>query len=372
MATLGAGLFLVVSTIFAVLFKKRITQHPLDKVIFLFVLSMVISSFLANAYWSQSFLSSLRSYVYFYIYFLYFFLVAFNVQVERIKTILLLFFFISLLVFFIDFITFPNPLFSWREEERRNGITIFFFGQGFTFAGAFYFLAKSFNRNKIVYFALFSLCFFCLFFLTQSRMNLLALVLGFFFILVFSDFKKKYFLAMIVLIAGTIFYFSTSIFKGIKETSKEEAKFYKENIRLASEKYFLTELQAGIPTKLFGNGVPSENSYLGLETSKANIMGYWTSDVGLTGIYSYFGILGVIVWLFFFYFAFKATISANSIYVKAYFLMLFTSAFTGFAVFDPGYMPATILMLYLLRCETTADNHGEYFLELDEEMSLAQ
>jgi hypothetical protein len=364
--TLAFGLLLTVISFFGFLFKKGITKHPLDKLVFIFIISMITSSFLANAYWNQSFFSSLRSYIFFYIYFLYFFLIVFNVSAERIKTLLIILFFISLVIFLIDYVTFPNPLFSWREEERRNGITIFFFGQGFTFAGAFYFLSNYFNRNKIMYLFLFFLSFFCLFFLTQSRMNLLALVLGFFFVLLLSDFKRKYVLALVVIIAGITFYFSTSVFKGIKETTKEEAKFYKENIRLDAENYFLTELQAGVPTMLFGNGVPSDNSDLGVETTNANLMGYWTSDVGLTGIYSYFGLLGVIIWISFFYFAFKVKITGDSIYVKAYFLMLLTAAFTGFAIFDPGYMPATILLLYLLRCETSIDHSYEYAIDFKE------
>ena len=260
-------------------------------------------------------------------------------------------FLISLLIFVIDYITFPNPIFSWRNEERRNGITIFFFGQGFTFLGAFYFLNKYFNQKKLYPLFLFLFSSWCLFFLTQSRLILIGLVLGFLLILLSSNFKYKYLLGIFVLTAGFIFYSVSNVFNGIKVASKDEAQYYKENIRLEAQHYFLTELQGGTLTKILGNGIPAVNSKLGTETETANLMGYWAADIGLTGIYSYFGILGVITLLIIFFSIFKLKNNKNSVHLKAYCLVLLSTAFTGFSLFEPGYMPATVLVLYLTRIE---------------------
>ena len=351
----GTGFLLMVVSFMGLLFQKGIKKHPLDALVLMYTFSIIISTFMANLYWEQSFYDSVKEYRFFYIFFIYFILIFFNVSPDRIERIIILFFFISLAIFLIDFITFPDPIFSWRNEERRNGITIFFFGQGFTFLGGFYFLNRFFCKKNLFHLMFFLLSFVCLFMLTQSRMNLLALVLGFFFTFLNSDFKKKYIITVILGIAGIIFYASSDMFKGIKEDSEEQAKFYKEDVRLSAHKYFLTELQGGVPTMLLGNGLPSSGSNLSIASVKGHTMGYWEADVGLTAIFSYFGLLGVIIWVLFFYNVFKMPNTHNSIYLKSYFITLLTTAFVALSIFDPGYMPATILVLYLCRCETSKD-----------------
>ncbi len=314
---------------------------------------------MANIYWSQSFESSLKSCSNFYVYFLYFVFIILDVQEDRVERILKVLFFLSLLIFLIDYATFPDPLFSYRSEERRNGITIFFYGQGFTFLGGFYYLNKFFEEKKIINLGWFLAASFCLFMLTQARMNLFALALGFFLILIFSDLSLRYVLSFALIIAGFVFYSTSSIFTGIKDETKSQAQFYKEDVRVQAHTYFLTVLQGGLPTQIFGNGLPGSDSDLDIQSRRAKDKGYWTADVGLTGIFSYFGIVGVIVWLLFFYNAFKTKNTTHTMYLKAYFLTLLTTAIAGYSIFEPGYMPATVLALYLIRCSTLSNYNYE-------------
>jgi hypothetical protein len=350
-AKILVGIFLAVVAIRGLLFQNEISFKPLDKKVLCFIFTMVLSSVCAYAFWNQSFIASMKGYVNFYIYFLYFILLIFNFSIERVERIIKIFFFLSLVVFIVDLVTIPESLFSYRNEERRNGITIWFEGQGFTFLGGFYFLNKFFYEKKPYQLGLFIVAASCLFLLTQSRMNLLALVLGFFFLLLCSEGKKKYLIAILFSIVGVCFYQTSGMFNGIKEASSDQSEFAKEDIRVLAQSYYLHDLQGGIPTMIFGNGVPAGNTDLGIATTKANLMGFWTADIGLTGIFSYFGLLGVIVWLTFFYSVFKIKNHRRSNYLKAYFITLLTTAFTGFSIFDPGYMPSTILALYLVSCQ---------------------
>ena len=354
------GLGMMGSTIIIFLFKKNVEKKPLDKLVFFLILFMAISSVSAYVYWEQPFMFSLKSYAFFFIYFLYFLMILLEVSPERVEKIMKVFFFCSLVVFFIDFTTFPNPLFSWRSEERRAGITILFYGQGFTFLGAFYYLNRFFKTKKIIDLSWYLVSFFCLFFLTQSRMNLLALVSVFFYNLLVSDVKQKSLITVLLITGAVVFYFTSSTFDGIKEDNAEQSQNIKEDIRVSAEKHFLFELQAGVPTMIFGNGVPADRTALGFESMKANEKGYFTADVGLTGIFSYFGILGVIAWLLFFYSAFKIKPSERSTYIKGYFLTLLTTAVVAFSIFEPGYMPATVFCLYLLRYENNDKQEPEY------------
>lgn len=347
----GTGILLMVISIIGLLFQKGVKKNLLDYIVILFIVCMILSSFMANLYWDQSFLSSLKGYLFYYIYFIYIIFLFVNIPVERIERIMLVLFVISLIIFFVDYITFPNPLFAYRSEERRNGITIFFYGQGFTFLGAFYFLNKFFYKKNLFHLLLFALSGFCLFLLTQSRQNLIALTLGFFLILMGSDFKKKYLVALLLIFAGVILYTTPGILEGIKEDTNDQAQYYKDDIRIAAHNYFLTKLQKGTQTLLFGNGVAGAGSSLAIERYNGVQKGFYIADVGLTGIFSCFGLFGVIIWLLFFYYVFKMKNNQNSLYIKAYFLTLLSTAFSGYSIFEPGYMPATVLALYLVRCE---------------------
>ena len=348
---IGLGTIMIIFSLYSLAFRKDIEKKALDKYVYFLIGSLVISMFMAELFWDQSFIVSFKEYKYFYIFFLYFVPILLGIDTERLIRILVILFAFSVVIFLIDFATFPDPLFSYRTEERREGMTIFFFGQGFTFLGGFYFLNKYVNEKKLIYLALFGVACGCLFLLTQSRMNLLALGLGFFLILLTSNFNKKYFIAFGLVVFSILVYTSTNIFSGVKEASQDQSQNYKDDIRVQAQNYFLTEFQGGTGTIVFGNGFPSADSKLGLESLRGNLLGYWTADVGLTGIFSYFGILGVFVWLLLFYYTFKIKVSKNSMYIKAYFLTLLSTAFTGYSIFDPGYMPATVLALSLLRYE---------------------
>ena len=200
--------------------------------------------------------------------------------------------------------------------------------------------------------------------LTQARMNLLALSLGFFLLLIFSNIPIRYLLTFALIIGGLVFYSTSSVFTGIKDETKAQAQFYKEDVRVQAHAYFINEMQGGIPTQIFGNGLPGADSDLEVQARRGKDKGFWTADVGLTGIFSYFGIVGVIIWLLFFYNAFKTKNTTHTMYLKAYFLTILTTAFAGYSIFEPGYMPATVLALYLIRCATLS-NYNDEEVELD-------
>ncbi len=346
----GLGLMMLLITLTTILFKNGLTLYSLDQFLIFFLFSIFLSILTAYAFWDQPFIASILSYRLFYIYFLYFVLVY--LEFSRIETerILIVLFSLTLIIFIINYKTFPDSLFSLRSEERRNGITIFFYGQGFTFLGAFYFLNKFFKNFKPIDFSLFLLASVFLFFLTQSRMILAGLILGFFLLLFLSKIKYKIVWSALLLIIAVSVYLATDVFKGIKEENSEQARFYTEDVRVNAQEFFLFNLQGGWPTVLFGNGYPAKGSKLEQITYYGQDNGFYTSDVGLTGIFSFFGILGIIAWLYFFYIAFFTKFDEEFNYVKAYFLSVFVTAVTGYSIFDPGYMPATVMALYLIRC----------------------
>ena len=353
-----AGVAILGMFLFLLLFKKRQGErHSLDIIVGLFIFSMFFALINANIYWGQSTFFSLIGFKFYYIYFLYFVFVYISFPQIDAEKIMLLFFYLSVIVFLINAITFPNVIFAWRSEERREGSSFFFYGQGFTALGGFYFLNKYFDKRNLFHLGLFIVSFLCLFFLTRSRNNLIGMALGSLVMILFAKIKNKgqviaIFLSFVAVVAS----FSDKIMSKISAESVNQVANYSSDIRYIAHKYFLTTFQSGPLTYLFGNGYPYGNSNLQREIDKLSAgFGFYDSDLGFTGLFIHFGILSILAWLLIFYKV--ATLksnkkSTNYIYIKSYFAMLAASALTGFSVFDPGYMPATIFALYILRMET--------------------
>ncbi|WP_442794612.1 hypothetical protein [Pelobium manganitolerans] len=364
-AIFGCGMLMMAMSIFTILFKSGYVFYPLDQMVFIFMAVVICSFFTAYIYWGQPLATSLLSYRLFYIYFLYFLLIFFDLSQKQVESLIQFIFFLTLIIFAIGYVTFPNPIFTMRSEERRNGITIFFDGQGFTFLGAFYYLQKYFKDFKLYHLILFAVGGAFLFFLTQARMMLAGVCLGAMLILLLSQLRYRYAYAIAGVCFAAIFYLTSGVFKGIKEQNAEQSEFASEDIRVQAYNFYLNDLQGGLPTLIFGNGYPAKGSKLETITYYGQDRGFYTSDIGLTGLFSFFGILGAGIWVMFFYRAFSMQNATNFNYVKAYFLMLFITAFTGYAIFDPGYMPSTVLALYLIRCnykETMLVNRVGSFL----------
>ncbi|MFC5281961.1 hypothetical protein [Pedobacter alpinus] len=349
-AIFGCGMLMMLLSINTILFKNDFFICGLDKLVILFMAAVFLSFFTAYWYWGQPIGTSLLSYRLFYIYFLYFVLVYFQLTQKEVEQIILIIFFLTLIIFVIGFFTFPNPTFTMRSEERRNGITIFFDGQGFTFLGAFYYLQKYFKTFNLLHLLYYAIGAIFLFFLTQSRMMLVGMGLGSVVILLLSQLRYRYVFAFAGLAMGILVYLTSGVFEGIKEQNAEQAQFAGEDIRVQAYSFFLNDLQGGWPTVIFGNGYPAKGSKLETITYYGQDKGFFTSDVGLTGLFSFFGIFGEIIWILFFYKAFSMVNTQNFTHVKAYFLMIFITAFTGYSIFDPGYMPSTVIALYLIRC----------------------
>lgn len=357
----GLGMLMLLISFATILFKNGLQLNGIDRLVILFIAAIFISFFTAYAYWEQPVSSSLLSYRSFYIFFLYFVLVGFKISQKASVRIVIILFFLSLIIFSIDYVTFPEALFSLRSEERRDGFTIFFYGQGFTFLGAFYYLDKFLKKRNLFHLIWFLIGGMFLFFLTQSRMILLGLGLGSILILFLSNLRYKFLLAGVLVSSGILVYLSSGIFDGIQEQNAEQAKFYSEDIRVMAHEFFWNDLQGGWPTYVFGNGSPASGSKLEAITVYGQEVGFYTSDVGLTGIFSYFGFLGLIIWVLFFYKVFSVRDDNELGYVKAYFLSVLATAATGYSIFDPGYMPATVMGLYLIRCtinKTTTDSES--------------
>ncbi|MXV17427.1 hypothetical protein [Hufsiella ginkgonis] len=336
---------------------KPVIKEPnlMDKLVLFFIISVLISAIPAFYIWGQPFLQSIIGSIAYYSFLLYFIFLFGGFSADNIESLLRKFFFLTLIVFIINAAVFPDVLFAWRSESRRGGLTVFFYGQGFTALGCFYFLSEYIERRKLVHLGLFLFGCFCLFFLTRSRMNLLGLGLGAVTLVFFSQVKQRAgttLMFIVVMMAGL--YVSRDLIVKLSADSQLQVKNFKDDVRYQAHEYFLTNFQENTTTYAIGNGVPFGGSRLQLKLTKlSDQLGFYDADLGLTGIFLHFGIFGALIWVIIFFRVFSTRSNTTTGYVKAYFAMLLSTVFTGYSLFDPGYIPATVVALYLLRISAT-------------------
>ncbi len=320
--------------------------------VYLLFISFIISMIPAYIYHDQTIIESIRSSLVFYVFLLYFILFKLDFTYEDIMKLSIILFFISLLVYAINLYTFPN---SWFTNDnmysRRGGLTMRFSGQGFTFLGAFFFLSKFCRTGKIYFFLIYAVGFCFLTLLSESRVQLVACLFSTLFILLYHRKEiKRYFISVVPLfliaVAAGVYYLQSYV-SGLYLLLHQEAGSFTMNIRYAALKYFTNDFQTNSVTKIFGNAYPFYPGKYSAFFEKAHFYRYWTEDLGLIGFWVYFGILGVIAWLIIFKKAFFWKTTNNNIYLKTYFIYLFSTIALGWAIFSPGYMITTVFALFL-------------------------
>lgn len=315
--------------------------------------AIFISMIPAYLYHDQSIFSSLIAYKNFYVFFLYFILFKLQFSYKQILNLSILLFIITLIIFLIDYYTFPNSFFSGEDAfERRGAFTIRFDGQGFTVMGTFFCLAAFFRTSKFYYFILYVIGFCFLTFFTASRIQLLSLIINTLFVLRFyRKTIKKYFLYIIPVIVAAIsvgIYYLKSYVLGLYLLAFEETRTFESNIRYEAMKFFTGKFQTNEITKILGNGYPNHTSGTYQDSFiAAQYYGFFTSDLGLIGFWTYFGILGVIAWLVIFKKILISKTDDNNIFIKAYFVDLLFTITLGYAIFNPGYMITTVFCFFL-------------------------
>ena len=79
------------------------------------------------------------------------------------------------------------------------------------------------------------------------------------------------------------------------------------------------------------------------------IKGYHASDVGIIGLFAYFGIIPIIIWLVVLAKILTIKIPEKYIYVKYYFFNVLFGAFVGSTLYHINFLMSNILALYVFQ-----------------------
>lgn len=338
--------------------------------VLIFILSLLCGAISAYLYYNQTLIQSFTITSIFFPFITYLLLVQINFDREQVLSVVMFMFWLTLLIFTVDYFTFPNTLFASQsdEEETRNAFKIIFQGQGFTILGSLIYLYSYLNTNKLYKLIPFIFASGFIIFLTGSRTYFFALIASSIFIIIYyllnirTSKSKIYLISSLLVVLYISAYYLQSFIINLVDITSNQISNVSDDIRIECIKYYSTTFQKGIFTQLFGNGLPHSESELGVITAKAQASGYYVSDIGIVGLWSYFGMFSVIAWIIIFKKIFTIKFIGQNLVIVAFFIYIFINSFIVYTLFDPGYILAYIYALYLYVPKTdkikTSPNHG--------------
>lgn len=271
------------------------------------IFGIIMSIFMASFFQNQSFLISLIATLpYLFGYITFYILMKLNVPTIKIEKVIWTFCYISMGIYIINVISFPNIIFGTEKEayDMSRGvirlgimlielIVLFFF----------YSINQWILFKKKVYILLIFLTALFIVLSVTRQYILLSFGLGFIFILQKASLAKK---IAVIVFCFFIYKFVLpqlpmyNAMVELTEAQAEKNEYDKEDIRIQAWQFYTYEYQTNSMTAILGNGVPSlGNSQWGNEFREAVYPDYggngcFTSDVGWAGFYWNYGLFATL------------------------------------------------------------------------------
>lgn len=352
----------IISLIYAYKIGINLKKIKYPKVAYkILIFGIIFSSYMAMLFHEQSFKVSfiaimpyLLSYLVFYI------LMKFNIPKEKIEKAIWGFCIISMVIYIINVVTFPNIVFGTEKDEYdmsrgivRLGvysielIVLFFF-----YSINQWLLTK---QKKYVWLILLTATFIVL--SVTRQIILLSAVLGIFFILRQASLQKK----IVVIICSILFYFAIlpqiPMYKTMVELSEQQIErnnTENEDIRITAWKFYTYEYQVNVITSIFGNGVPSlGNSQWAKQYEKMVYANYggngcYYVDVGWAGFFWLFGMFGTLGLLILLIKAMLKKKSEEMKYVSYWLVFIIITSITSAPIIFYNQVISITTILYLI------------------------
>ena len=324
----------------------------------LIVLAMVISMVFAHLSWGQGFTNCLLGTIPMMLWVFFFYLLQKRIPVQTIEKIIVAYGIIYIGLFFYQLLHSQTVVFGSGEEftEERGTVRVYIAGQGGLFLASFMALNKLTSQKKYrLFWIALSFAGLAIPIIQATRQFILGVLIIFVyhFIKDVSIFKK---VVVMVLFSGLLVYYITVsnnvIIRGLVETQEQTAQEGRDNLRVLSGAYFLTELSPTNINKVFGNGVPSgEDSSYSRFVDSLNQYGLYMSDVGIIAVYAMFGIIGVLGYILIWIKSFSLPLPKNYYYLKYYLWFLLVTSLTSDTIYSYNFLICTVLVIYLYQIQ---------------------
>lgn len=290
----------------------------------------------------------------------FYFLMKVNIPKEKIERIIWIFCFISMGIYIINMMSFPNIIFGAEKEEYDTSRGIVRIGiNSIELIVLFFFYSINqwmiTKKKKYVWLILLTAIFIVL--SVTRQIILLSAVLGIFFVLKQASLQKK----IIVISFCALFYFiilpQIPIYQTMIELSESQAersRTEKEDIRITAWKFYTNEYQTNELTRVFGNGIPSiGNSKWGNDFEKIVSYDYGGNgcffvDVGWAGFYWLFGAVATLSLIILFLKAILKKKSSDKQYLSYWFIFIILTSIASAPIIYYFQIISIVTVLYLV------------------------
>lgn len=331
-----------------------------------FVLCFMIIPFMSilGAYFihSQSLSESFRVTMFSLSYLFFFILYIFKIDYQVLLKMCIAFgvFWVAMEV--IQQFTYPTIWFGTRHDtfdkaiEIRNGIYRYNIeGREFCLILLFYSFQKYCEKNQTKYLYGIVLGLVGIYLLATRQIMVASVMCLLYGLYTVNRLKSK-----TLLVISVMFFLVYSnvdvLFGDFIEMTKNEDE---DNIRLVSYNYWgLLYNDGKILPFLLGNGIAGDSVY-GKEIAKLQSMGLFQADIGIIGMYSWYGVFYVITVLAFFLYIFKKRKIVDA-YLKMYVLYMFaTSVMLHHFGYSTHHIMTLCIILYLTDCSMQRNRHTD-------------
>lgn len=369
-------LFLIITSLWGIylLFQpkyKSIYDFPLKIIIF----SMLFAAVMAWLTWDQPIYYGLLITLQFFIWPIYYILRQLKITISEIEFIVIFFSLLYTALYLYQFFNPSTVLFNEgmvedEYREVRGIIRIIFPGAGFFWLGIYISITKlTSNKSKMYGFWFFMMVLGIVIQTMQvTRTFIIPIILVYLYHFTKTlSIKKKLIIVIafmgLLIVAPNI---DIPIIDGMIERTQQTADDGTKDIRYIATEFFISKFPPSILNYFFGNGIGHQGSGYGQYMQfLASEKGYHISDIGIFGVYTYFGIFYVLGWAILAIMIINTPVSKDKVYVKYFFFNILFGAFTGSTLYHMNFIMAIIFALYILEKDYKIQNLKKFLHKIN-------
>lgn len=331
--------------------RNRIPQNTITTFVLMFMFLPFVSILGSTLYHGQSISESLRVTLFSLTYLFFFVLYILKVDFHIILKIALFCGIIWTCMEVVQQFTYPHIWFATRYEtldhniEIRNGIYRFNIeGREFGLLLLFYSFQQYLEKSKKIYLLGIVVGLIGIYMLVTRQIIVAAIASLVYGMFAMKKLKISSFISIIV-IALIVYINADKLFGTFVEMTEGVDDSY---IRFIAYKFYGLEYNNGsLFPFLVGNGLPG-NSIYGNESSRLADLGLYQADIGIVGMYSWYGIIYVITVVAFFVYIIKMRRRVD-FYLQMYIVfMLLTSIMLHHFGYNSHHIMTLCVVLYLI------------------------
>ncbi len=268
---------------------------------------IAISVVMATLFQDQSFkTSAIATLPYFFAYSTFFIFMKLNIPKEQLERMIWIFCYISMGIYIINVLSFPNMVFGVNKEEydmTRGIVRLKVFSIELIVLFFLYAINQWLQTKQRKYVWLMLLTFVFIVLSVTRQIIGLSVMLGLLLIMQKASWSRKISVIVVCVLLYIFVIPQIPIFKTMAELSEAQAeqnRYENEDIRITAWRFYTYEYQTNQWSAVFGNGIPSiGNSKWGNQFERTVSYDYGGNgcffvDVGWAGFYWLFGLIATV------------------------------------------------------------------------------